>query len=555
MLVDLRQIPGKKRKTVKDGDTLSFGNLMSLLPAKQDQGPVFEDKCVQHHFFILWALFCLALWSGCSFSKEYSAYDIRAEYALRADPVMTSDLPDPAAVITEAQSEALLSEAPLSVDPHTALRVPLTLPRVIEITIANNPDLQQAVARIFQAKALKDLSDAAFWPGLAVYTEYMQGDAPSAYLFKKIDQRQLPGNINFNHPGWFENFESGITLRMNLFNGGRDYLRSRMAGQDIDISSLERQVLINDLMAQGISAFYNVQASRKFIDIARASVASVSQQLGIIQVKYRGGSALKSDVLTLQVRLAQAKEALLESQNRYEMAKAALVHLMGFDPAGESKDLKTASMHADWLMDVPETLKEGIIYAFAHRPELKKIRKQLVKSRIGLDASKAGYLPRVDLMGKYYMDDPHIEYDRDRENWTTAVMLTWELFTGFSTGARIKQADAVVREMLAADRKAALNIAMDVKQAYLMLEEARARHDVAESSIDSARESYRLVTTHYKGGAATITRYLNAELDWNRSRIRTTTSFYNKRKAVAELARAIGMLTNGRMPGAGQQVP
>jgi outer membrane protein len=500
----------------------------------------------------LFTVFLLVLSAGCGFSPHYSASDIRAEYAAATFHGIGAVSHQPGTGKKAASPPGTLYSAPLPDEPSGELHVPLTLARVIDIATANNPDLQQALARIEQARALKDLSDAAFWPAVGVYTEYMQGDAPSAYLFKTIDQRQLPQNTNFNDPGWFENVETGITARMNLFNGGKDYLASRMAAQDVDISSLERQAVVNDLKALVISAFYDVQSSRKFIDIAKMSVASLSEQLRIMQVRYQGGGALKSDVLTLNVGLARAKETLVETRKRYEIAKTTLAHLMGFDPADISEDLEIETRAEVAFMDVPSTYEQGIMYAFAHRPELEKVRKQLVKSRLGLDTSKAGYLPRIDLMGKYYMDDPHMPYDRDRENWTAAVMVNWDLFKGFSTRARIKQARAVVEQMLAADRKAGLNITRDVKNAYLNLEAAQARYDVAESSVESAEEAYRLVTQYYKGGAVTITRYLDAELDRNRSRIRSTAALYDKIKANAEFARAIGMLTGGNPAGAGQ---
>jgi outer membrane protein len=502
---------------------------------------------------VLLTVFLLVLFAGCGFPKHYSPSDIRAEYAAGSHSGISGVSHDSGIMKKAVSPPATRYSAPFPVDPPGEINVPLTLSRVIDITIENNPDLQQALVRIEQASAMKDLSDAAFWPAVGFYTEYMQGDAPSAYLFKKIDQRQLPQNTNFNDPGSFENVETGIIARMNIFNGGKDYLASRIAAQDVDISSLERQAVVNDLKAQVISAFYDVQASRKFIDIAKMSVASVSEQLRIMQVRYQGGGALKSDVLTLNVGLARAKEYLVETQKKYELAKTVLAHLMGFDPADISEDLEIENRAPVVLRNIPSTYEQGIVYAFAHRPELAKVRKQLVKSRLGLATSKAGYLPRIDLMGKYYVDDPYMEYHRDRENWTAAVMFNWELFTGFSTRARIKKAHAVVEEMLAVDRKTALNIRRDVKNAYLNLEAAQARYDVAKSSVESADEAYRLVTQYYKGGAVTITRYLDAELDRNRSRIRSTAALYDKIKANAEFARAIGMLKVGNPAAAANQ--
>ena len=100
--------------------------------------------------------------------------------------------------------------------------------------------------------------------------------------------------------------------------------------------------------------------------------------------------------------------------------------------------------------------------------------------------------------------------------------------------------------MVAADREAALNIKLDVRSAYLNLLAARARYDVAASSVASAEESFRLVREYYQAGAATITRYLAAELDRNQAKIRSSAAFYDKIKATADFARAIGMLTAGK---------
>ena len=251
-------------------------------------------------------------------------------------------------------------------------------------------------------------------------------------------------------------------------------------------------------------------------------------------------AALKSDVLSLQVRLAQANESLVQSQNRFKLAKASLANLMGFDPAEFSERGNLLANTGETRIEVPETYENGIIQALSQRPELEKVRKQLIRSRMGLDAAKKDYLPSIDLVGNYYVDDPNLDYNRDRENWTAGVMLKWDLFTGFSTKAKIDKADATVKEMLSAARQAVLGIKLDVKSAYLNREAAEARYKVAASSVESAEESYRLVKAHYKGGSVSITRYLEAELDRSRARISSTAAFYDKIKADADLARSIG---------------
>jgi len=485
----------------------------------------------------------LLLLTGCSPLKNftrsrYSAEAIRAEYGAISDSS------------ARAGTQPLKSGAGTTQPPDKAigrLNFPLSLSQAIDTAVSNNPGIQQAIHRIARAKAMKNMADTAFWPFVGVYTEYSQGDTPSAYLFKTIDQRRLPPDVNFNDPGWFENWESGIKARMNLYNGGKDLLDVRMAEQDVDISSLQRLAVSNELTTRVISAFYDILAAREFVQIAKESIATLSEQLRIIRVQYEGGGALKSDLLSLQVRQAQAKEALVNSRNRLKLARAGLANLMGLDPSELAEKGGLLAQTAKPRFQVPATYEEGIAYALSNRPELEKVRRQLIRSRMGLDAARADYLPSVDLVGKYYVDDPGLDYDRDRENWTAALVMNWDLFTGFARKARVNQTDAMVKEMLAADRETLLAIKLDVKNAYLDREAARARYKVAASSVARAEESYQLVKAHYQGGAVTITRYLEAELDRNRARTHATAAFYDKIKANADLARAIGQWA-GRNP-------
>ncbi|MFC1515302.1 TolC family protein [Thermodesulfobacteriota bacterium] len=421
-------------------------------------------------------------------------------------------------------------------DETCGLKKPVSLTEALRIARNNNPDILMAVARIGQARSMIERSNASFYPTLGFYTEYMQGDAPSAYLFKTIDQRMLPPGTNFNYPGWFENWESGILAKLNLFNGGRDFLNKQMAETGLSISEYDRQSVENVLVASVIQTYYNALAAKEFIKTAEESVKTVDSQLRVMKVRYASGGALKSDILSLKVRLAQAQEAVVGRKNSLRITEAALAKLLGVNP-----DTVTIQPEAEMPpARLPEDYDAGLTYALGRRPELHKAREQLIRSRMAVDLSRSGYLPRVDFQTRYYMDDPNFNYDRDRDNWTAAVFFNWDLFTGFSTKADTKKAAAVLDEMLAADQKTVLSVKYEVKNAYLRLAEADERLKVARSAVDTAEESLNLVKKQYEGGSATITRYLEAELARNWANISAIAAFYDKEKAMAEIGRAIG---------------
>jgi len=410
------------------------------------------------------------------------------------------------------------------------------LNKAVEIALQNNPDMDMALARIQQSEAMLDEAMSAFWPMISIYGEYLQGDAPSAYLFKTIDQRKLPPGTNFNDPGWFENYEAGVQGQINLFNGGRDYLRKRMADTGLSISQLGRETMKNALINSVIDAYYSSLAAGQYVDIAKESVKTVQKELEMIKVRYEAGGALKSDVLSLEVALARAKEGLIRAQNNHCLSISSLANLLGLDP-----DTPLAPKpEAKTPIDVPGSYEKALVVALARRPELKQTRLSVVQAKMGVDMARAEFLPRLDLQAKTYFDDPGLSFDWDRRNWTAGIILNWDLFTGFRRKSHIDKARAVLEEMLAADRKSTLGVQLELKRAYLKYAEAKARWEVSQASVARSEESLRLVEKEYEGGSATITRYLEAELARNRTRLRATTSFYDRQKTAAAIGRAMG---------------
>ena len=469
-------------------------------------------------FPVRWLIVVIAvLFFGCTVSKEYTYERNVSEYGLdRFDAKAREKRP---------------------VKPDLSdLKKKISVLDAIRIALHNNPDIGGAISRIRQSEATIDEANAAFWPALSFYTEYMKADSPSSYLFKTIDQRRLEAGTDFNDPGRLKNFEMGLSGRYNIYNGGRDVLRRKVAETGLKVNELDRLTVENALVASVIQAYYNTLAAIDFIEIASQSVETVDAQLRIMTVKFNAGGALKSDILSLEVRLAQARENAIRAENNYRLSRAALANLLGADA-----DTNIALSGAEWHpVKMPADYSDGIVTALGVRPELLKVRQEVIRSKMALDMEKGGYLPRLDAQGKYYSDDSDLSYSTKRDNWVAGAIVNWDIFTGLSTDARVRQARAVLDQMPAADRKTTQSIQLDVKTAYLRLSEAKARLAVARASVAQGEESLSLVKKQYEGGSVSVTRYLDAELARDTARVRKTSAFYDCKKAQADVGRALG---------------
>ncbi|MBI9090528.1 MAG: TolC family protein [Desulfobacterium sp.] len=415
---------------------------------------------------------------------------------------------------------------------------PLAVEEAIKIALSNNFDIMIAKSRVKTAAAGLKRAEAAFLPTLTLFSEYSTGDAPSAYLFKSIDQRDLPANTNFNDPGSFTNLETGVMARINLFKGGRDLLTTRMAGSDLRSAGALAGEVENQVVSMVIQLFFSVLKAREYVAIAEESVATVTDQLRIMGVRFKGGGVLRSDILSLEVRVADAKKDLVLSRNLFSTTLNALTTLLSLEPMA-SLDLAT---ECECPVRLPRAYGDAVDKALGLRPEMAQAMEGVKKARLKVTAARATYLPVVDLAARYYLDSDDLDYSRNNENYTAAMTLQWDLFTGLTSGQEIIQARQELVRALAFHQKVRLAILTELRNAFSDLEDATERLGVAKSSVAMAEETLVLVKKRYQGGSDSVTRYLESELARNRARINLSAAFYDKKIAQSEIARTMGIL-------------
>ncbi|WP_305043364.1 TolC family protein [Geoalkalibacter sp.] len=416
-----------------------------------------------------------------------------------------------------------------------AWAAPLTLEQALDRALADNPALAESRARIVQAQAALEESRAAFWPTLDARLEYLRADAPSAYLFKTIDARRLPAEVDFNDPGRFDNLETSLAARLNLYSGGQDRLRRDQADLRLEQARQGSLALENDLRAAVADTFLALLTARDLVDIARQSVLTLEREVELAQVRFAGGGLLRSEWLSLEVRLAEARRDEVRARAAERRLQAALGALLG---VGTDVSWEPVDSPSDFIP--PPDCDAALRLARRQRPELARAAQDLEIARLEQGVARAAYLPRLDLEARLYHDDPDLAYDDNRLNWTLGAQLNWNLFSGFATRARQAQAAGKRVESSAALRRLSLEIELEVRHAWLALEEAAAVEAWAEAARVQAKQAFAQVQTRFAGGAAEVTRYLEAELALNRSRVNAASAGRDRQRALFALARALG---------------
>ena len=187
---------------------------------------------------------------------------------------------------------------------------PWTLERALEQALAHNPDARLARNRIAAAQAGLEQANAAFWPRLQFQSSYTRTDNPMMVFGSILNQRAFSQSLDFNDVPDVDDWNSRGVLTIPLYTGGRNKAAKGAARANTEAAKMDSEAVRNALGFEVSRAFLTVLKTREFIRAAEAAVTSYQTNLAIAKRRLEAGALLQTDVLDLQVRLAQAQEAL-----------------------------------------------------------------------------------------------------------------------------------------------------------------------------------------------------------------------------------------------------
>jgi outer membrane protein len=424
--------------------------------------------------------------------------------------------------------------------PEKSTSLSFTLDQAIDYALANNPDLQIAIERIGQAEAQLGVAMSAFYPQVTARVGYETSNNPAQVFSMVVAQRDFSaGSIsNINNPGYRQNFRPEIIGKLSLFRGGQDYQNSKAAELGIDAAEFERSSVHNALIEAVTASYYAYLASLEAQKVAQDSIVAITSELNQTKLKYEAGTALKSDVLSLEVQLAEAQNAQIRAANGIELSKTSIANLLGFSSYQAFSVAPSSSILIKPKLTA--SFNDLLDLAMTQRPEVKAAANQVEISLRKLKSEQGAYLPKADAYVSYGQNSQSPGFSSSKDNVTAGVTVEMDLFSGFNTQQRVRAAERKAAEARETERKTKLAIEQEVKIAFLKLQEAVARLHVTETSVLAADEALRLVNEERRAEVVTVTRYIESETARNKAQSNTIAAHYDALSAEAALKKAIG---------------
>jgi outer membrane protein TolC len=405
---------------------------------------------------------------------------------------------------------------------------PWTLERALEQALNSNPDARLAQQRIVAAQAGLEQANAAFWPRVQFQSSYTGSDNPMLAFGSILNQRAYSSSLNFNDVPGVDDLNTRGLVTVPLYAGGRNTANRKAAKANTNAARQDNEAVRNALGYEVSRAFYTVLKTRQFIRAAEAGVNSFEGSLVVAKKRLDGGTLLKSGVLDIEVRLAQAREELVRARNANALAVRVLRNLLGIE-GGDFEVADTAP-----AATAPDSGD------FSGRPELAAARHREQAAQQQAHAAKGGYLPRVNAFGSADYDYGWT-YNNGGGSYTAGALLQWDLWDGKMTRAKVAEANANVELAREEQRKLHLALDLEAEQARLDLKAANERLSVTDQVVAQAAESASLTRARFEQELALSTQLIDAETALVAARVRRAEAEADRQIAIAAVRKALAL--------------
>lgn len=386
----------------------------------------------------------------------------------------------------------------------------------------------QAEAAGLDAQAAR----AQRWPTVAISGSYSQLDDSPAFDFSFTGLPIVP-------PDLFKDDQlimGTAAISIPLFTSGR--ISSSIAAAEAHERGAGAQVTAatGDLKLAVADAYVNVLRARKALDVARSNVQTLESLARDTNSLYERELVPRNELLAAQVALADARQNELRAANASEVTLAAYNRRLGA-PMDRPVELDETIATAIELPGNLETLTEQ---ALARRTELTAFDAQAEAYGQMARTERARVLPQVALSGGYqYLENQFLD---DNDVGLAGIGVQWAVFDGGQSRKRAASLERTKRATQQQRADASSLIALQVRQTWLGLHEARQRVDVTAGAAAQADESLRIAQERYRAGLGTQTQLLEAETLRVRALKNRDDAVLDASLAQLRLARASGAL-------------
>jgi NodT family efflux transporter outer membrane factor (OMF) lipoprotein len=373
------------------------------------------------------------------------------------------------------------------------------LDELIQEGLANSPDMAVAAARLRNAEASRQVSNAALYPqvtGNGSVTEQKQS-------YNYLTPRSMTPD------GWQDYGRATIDFSWEIDFWGKNRAALAAATSELQASQAElaqARLTLATSIATDYAELAHLFATR---DTLAEAVRVRTRTAELFAQRFANGLETRGSLREADARQASAEGDLLQADEQIGLQRNRLAALLGAGP-DRGRVIARPEFKFEHHFALPAELAVNLL---GRRPDIVAARLQVEANLQRVDEKKAGFYPNINLAAFIGVQSLGLNLLTKGGSSVGSVgpAISLPIFNAGRLQGELRGARARYEEAVANYNKTVTQALQDVADSAVSQKALGARLNKSEQAVGAASEAYQVARNRYEGGLSSYLEVLSAE--------------------------------------------
>ncbi len=406
--------------------------------------------------------------------------------------------------------------------------VPISKLEVLEKVSQRNNKLKIGQQDVLSAKGDFNQTNAVFLPNISTSYSGMTTNSPlNSFGFKLnqaiVTQSDFDPN-NLNNPARTNMFTATFEVQQPIINVDGIFQR-KAARAKWDATRMQLERTGDYLSLETEKAYMQLQLAYKSVEVLETALNAAQENLHLANNSFKQGYLQQSDVLIVEIRVAEVQNQLQYAKSNVINASEYLAVLMNEDISGVFKPTDSLIVSLEFISG--DNLSSA-------RADIQAMQFVADAYKQSYKADKMSFLPRLNAFGSYELYDNKI-FKADANGYLIGASLTWDIFQGSKRIGKTQSSRALYTKANLELEEYKSESQLELNKAKRMYQDARNNLSLTELALQQSEEALRIRTNRFKEGLEKTTELLMAETLYSQKQLEYFNTVFQHNYALAYL--------------------
>ena len=406
--------------------------------------------------------------------------------------------------------------------------VPISKTEVLEKVSSQNNKLKIGEQDVSSAKGDFNQTNAVFLPNISTSYTGMATNSPLMAFGFKLNQAVVTQEdfnpANLNNPSKTNMFATTFEVQQPIINIDGVFQR-KAAKAKWEATRLQLERMGDYLSLETERAYMQLQLAYKSVDVLEEALKAAKENLNLANNSLKQGYLQHSDVLTVEIRVAEVENQLQYAKSNVINISEYLAVLMNEEIAGVYKPTDSLDIALSLISDE---------HISNNRADIKAMQFASEAYRQSYKADKMSFLPRLNAFGSFELYDDQI-FSADANAYLVGVSLTWDIFQGSKRVGKTQKSRAQYTKANLELEEYKSESQLELNKAKRMFLDAKNNLKLTELALQQSEEALRIRTNRFKEGLEKTTELLMAETLYSQKQLEYFNTVFQHNYALAYL--------------------